>query len=1042
MAMRAWTQLIVLIILGILGNYFSLPLFFGADFLFGSVAVLLVLYCFGLGWGLLAAVIVHGYTFALWGHPYGFIVFVLETLFIGFLHKSGRKNIVLLDGLFWLLIGIPLNGIIYSLVLHLSGTTTTFIILKQGINGIFNALLVGLAVNHLPLERLMGQGRSRRTFSLQETSFNLLVAVVLVPGLLLTILQARSEMINIEATLLDELNLLSVGINAHVNSWYVNNLHTVKELAKLSAKGEAATPTGLQHDLEVMKNTEPDILTLHVENKDGVTVACSPKANQKGSTIGVNLAERAWFKITKATRATTLSNVFLGSALTFSPIVTLSVPVLREDRFAGTATASMNLKQIEKLLHPFGRKLGMMITVLDAESCIVASTAKNLSPAQYWNYKGDGVVSPVNTAVFRLSPRDKKLPSMARWNKSYFVQETKVGQGMPWNLIIQASLAPHQEHLYAMYVQNLSFLAALIVLAIFLAHILSQRLSKPLGALAQVTTDLPNKIVEHQNVDWPENSITEIDSLISNFRSMTQALEESFQKLKEHFTALNMTLNATADGIMAVNTDGKVSFYNHRFSEMFDISQAVLDTGDDTILQGEMLGKLSDPAGFMKEVQRLYNSSDSSSDVVHFKNGDVIERYSIPMLDGDSKLTGRVWSFRSITERRRAEEKRNRLEAQLLQSQKMEAIGSLAGGVAHDFNNILTVIIGHGSMLQMDDRLTCDQKQQLGHILAASEKAVHLTRGLLAFSRKQAIDPKVVDLNQVITKVSAFLIRVIGEDIVLRFHPGMASLPVNVDSAQIEQVLMNLATNARDAMPKGGSLTIETGLQKVDAEFIQTNGFGNPGKYAVIKVSDTGLGMDAETCSRVFDPFFTTKEVGKGTGLGLSIVYGVIEQHQGYIKVVSEPGQGATFRIYLNVIEQVSVADTEQAVPEPPPRGSETILLAEDEDGVRNLTVNILTKFGYRVIEAKDGQEAVDMFIAHRDSIQMVLMDVIMPKKNGTEAFAEIVRVQPGTKVLFSSGYTADFIKARGVAEEGINLIMKPVRPLELLQMVRKVLDS
>jgi CheY-like chemotaxis protein len=313
---------------------------------------------------------------------------------------------------------------------------------------------------------------------------------------------------------------------------------------------------------------------------------------------------------------------------------------------------------------------------------------------------------------------------------------------------------------------------------------------------------------------------------------------------------------------------------------------------------------------------------------------------------------------------------------------------------------------------------------------------------LLAFSRKQAMDPKIVDLNQVITKVSAFLIRVIGEDIVLRFHHGMTSLPVNVDSAQIEQVLINLASNARDAMPKGGSLTIETGLHTTDAQVMPAEGFGNPGRYAVIEISDTGLGMDRETCSRVFDPFFTTKEVGKGTGLGLAIVYGIVEQHQGFIKVASEPGEGTTFRIYLPVVKSDPAAEAEQAGPEAPPRGSETILLAEDEDGVRNLASSILTKYGYRVIEAKDGQEAVEMFTAHRDSIGMVLMDIIMPKKNGTEAFAEIVQIQPGTRVLFFSGYTADFIKARGVAEEGINLIMKPVRPLELLHMVRKVLDS
>jgi len=394
-----------------------------------------------------------------------------------------------------------------------------------------------------------------------------------------------------------------------------------------------------------------------------------------------------------------------------------------------------------------------------------------------------------------------------------------------------------------------------------------------------------------------------------------------------------------------------------------------------------------------------------------------------------------VGAIRDITEQRH-------LEEQLRQSQKMEAVGQLAGGIAHDFNNILQVIMGYGSMLSMDTRLDDRQREASEQIIAASEKASQLTHGLLAFSRKQVMNPQKTDLNGIVQQVQKFLVRIIGEDIQFKSTLSVMKLPVIADSAQIEQVLINLITNARDAMPKGGLLTMDTGLQEIDAPLEHTHGYGEPGRYACVTVSDTGSGMDEETRSRIFEPFFTTKEVGKGTGLGMAIVYGIVRQHNGFINVYSEPGHGTTFRIYIPLVETEPAVHGEKAALAAPIGGSETILLAEDDAGVRKLVVSVLTKFGYDVIEAVDGQEAVERFAVHRDKIRLILMDMIMPRKNGKEAYEEICRLQPGVKILYSSGYTADFIENRGVVGCGIELIMKPVQPLELLRKVREMLDS
>ncbi len=404
-----------------------------------------------------------------------------------------------------------------------------------------------------------------------------------------------------------------------------------------------------------------------------------------------------------------------------------------------------------------------------------------------------------------------------------------------------------------------------------------------------------------------------------------------------------------------------------------------------------------------------------------------------PVFEGDA-VTRVACVLRDVTEQRK-------LEAQLLQAQKMEAIGQLAGGVAHDFNNILSVILGYCHLLGRGLSDDAKQAERLGQVVAAAERASQLTRALLAFSRKQAMSPKALNLNEVVLRVQKLLLRIIGEDVRLRTVTNDAVLTVYADGGQLEQVLINLATNARDAMPTGGLLTIETGLQVLDERFVALHGWGAPGRYAVLSVADTGCGMDEETRKRVFEPFFTTKETGKGTGLGMSIVYGIVKQHRGFLSVYSEPGAGSVIRIYLPVHEAGPAADEEPAETQAVRGGSETILVAEDEASVRRLLATVLTDAGYDVVLAEDGQDAVEKLSARRDRVHLVLLDMIMPRKGGREAAAEIRELRPDVKVLFSSGYSPELVGSREPALEGFELLMKPVTPLDLLRKVREVLD-
>jgi CheY-like chemotaxis protein len=371
----------------------------------------------------------------------------------------------------------------------------------------------------------------------------------------------------------------------------------------------------------------------------------------------------------------------------------------------------------------------------------------------------------------------------------------------------------------------------------------------------------------------------------------------------------------------------------------------------------------------------------------------------------------------------------------------MESIGLLAGGVAHDFNNWLTVIAGCTELLQEDLRADASATELLTEVRHASERATALTRQLLAFSRREVIEPRILDLNGVILDTEKMLRRLLGEDILLEtaLAPGLS--PVLVDAGQWTQVLMNLAVNARDAMPRGGRLTMETREMELDEAFTRTRPTLHPGRYVVIGLSDTGAGMTAEVRARIFEPFFTTKPQGRGTGLGLAVVHGIVAQSGGAIEVYSEPGAGTSFRIYLPVAAAVSaVATTTAGSGEV--RGTETVMVVEDEESIRRMTTHGLRSQGYNVIQAGDGVEALAVLHRHGGTVDLLVTDVVMPRMDG-RALAEAMKVMfPRLKVLYTSGYTDDAVVRHGILQSEVAFLSKPYTPMTLLRRIRQVLDT
>ena len=509
-------------------------------------------------------------------------------------------------------------------------------------------------------------------------------------------------------------------------------------------------------------------------------------------------------------------------------------------------------------------------------------------------------------------------------------------------------------------------------------------------------------------------------------------------ELRWKTTFLEAQVNASPDGILVVDSQNTVILQNSRLYELFHVPESLAESKDDSVLLGYVTAQIKNPVQFKERVAHLYaHPHEIGRDELELLNGTILDRYSSPVKDQSGRYYGRIWSFRDLTAQRM-------LEAQYRQSHKMEAIGQLAGGVAHDFNNILAVIQMQAELIQFSQGATKEQCDFASEIATTVERANALTRQLLLFSRREVFQPRSLDLRESVANAVRMLGRTLGENIHIQLNLTAEPAAILADPGMMDQILLNLAVNARDAMPSSGHLVIQIDVVEFDELAASHLPQARPGSFVRLSVGDNGCGIPKDILPRIFEPFFTTKDVGKGTGLGLATVFGITEQHQGWIEVESEPGRGTTFRLYFPQLMAAPEAQSggRQAA-ERDGHGKETILLVEDDAALRSAVGLCLKQLGYQVLNASTGVQALEVWREKRESIDLLLTDLVMPEgMNGRELASRLLVEQPQLKVIYMSGYSAEVAGRDFPLKEGDNFLSKPFQSAKLGKVIREKLDG
>jgi PAS domain S-box-containing protein len=1041
---------LALIVAGLAGNYFNYPIFLNINFLFGSIFAMLALQFFGIRRAIVASAIIASYTYILWNHPYSIIIMTAEVAVVGWLFNRRRMGMVIADMLYWLIIGMPLAYLFYRVLMHSPPSLAFIVMTKQAMNGIANALAARLIFTGYAL-------RTRSSFiSYREIIYNLLSFFVLVPALILLMISSRSDFNEIDHNIRTTLTQMIRHDARQLESWISDQKAATIYLAELAP---SQTPRQMQSRLEQAMKSNTNFLRIGRQDQAATAVAYFPPIDELGQkNIGRNFADRPYYPIVKNNRKPMLSEVVMGKVGRPKPFVAMLAPIISRGEYGGYISGILNLEKAHEILARDDDS-DIRYTLIDKNGNVIMTNRTDQKVMTHF-IRNKGEMKHFNDQVSQWIPQlPSNTPAPERWKNSYYVAEATIGDFAEWKLILEQPVAPFQKKLFDNYASKFSMLFGIMLAALALAELLSRQLIAAHEKLLHVSRDLPTKVATNAIIDWPESSIIEVINLVDNFRETSDSLATQFyeiqqinesleQRVKERTGELSnlmheidIIMKSAPIGIAKI-VDREIIWCNRKLTEMFNYSREEL--------KSQTTRKLypSDEAyeKFGREAYPLMSQGivfETEQEMVGKDGAHAMVRCIGTTIEPENMSKGTIWLLEDITRRKQEEEERKTFEQQFQETQRLESLGVLAGGIAHDFNNLLAIIMGNCDLAKMNpEKLT----NNLDAIEKASERAAALCRQMLEYAGHTQTAKTHVDIRSLVDDMVGLMKSTSNKKIVIK--PVIApNIPfIHGDASQIRQILMNLITNATEAIGENqGAIEVMLTKTLVDADQQEKDHLSRvipDGTYVCLEVTDNGCGMNEETRRRIFEPFFTTKFTGRG--LGLSATLGIISGHDGALQLFSQPGKGTTFKIYLPAL----VKDTEndeshqQGTASVTWQGNGTILLVEDEDQVREIAKTMLGVFGFEVIEAVNGREALDLYQKNTAEIKLVITDIGMPIMDGYELFFELKKLSPGLPIMISSGFGNKAIGSKISPEDIAGIISKPFNLSQLQEALKIVVEG
>jgi PAS domain S-box-containing protein len=1051
--------------LGYLGNYLSIQVAFSVAFIFGSIFAVIAVAIMGLWWGIGVSVIASSYTYQLWNHPYAIIIFTAEIIWIGLALRRGKKNILLIDSLYWLILGMPLVIAFYSGVQQLDAQSVTIIALKQALNGVFNAMAASIILSHTPLRKWTLGVASTGLPTYSTIIFHLVSVSLMVPSLGLLLYMNHREAASQQSQTVENLQVDAYEARAFIQAWVGSHVNAARVIASLGEKYPLRPSPRLQEELLQIHKLFPDYHNVFLGDANATTIAFCPPINERGeSTIGINFADRAWFKQLENTLKPVVSDVFMGRGGIFAPTVSISVPVVRDEKLVRFGLGAVNLEKLSGHLATFSRGDTKPYSLVDRNGNLIVSsdkTRKPLTPVAGTNTgTNKGTVVNISQEVSLWVPGTvKNVSIMNVWKGSYYFMRLPIDE-TNWTLLTQHPVAPMQKYLYSLTIWGLGGGAALYALSILLALILSRRLARTSEALSVITKDIPVKIDQQDMIVWPDADTAEMQQLTNNFKDTESALRKYIQEVRQANAVLEQRvqertlelqserqrlgdiLYGTNAGTWEWNVQTGETSFNERWANIIGYGLNELEPvsirtwidfahPDDLKASNELLEK-----HFKGEID--YYEYECR---MKHKDGHwiwVLDRGKVVFWTEDGKPLTMSGTHQDITERRRAEE-------QVRHMQKTESLGRMAGAIAHHFNNQLGVVIGNLEMIIDGLPQGAGEVHSLTAAMRAAQKAAEMSGLMLTYLGQSFDKRESLDLSETCLRSLPILRAAIRGKVALETALPTPGPVVSANANQIQQILTNLITNAWEAIGDGqGSIYLN--VKAVSPQDIPAahrhpiNWQPQDHVYACLEVADTGGGIADKDIEKIFDPFFSSKFTGRG--LGLAVVLGIVKAHDGAITVESEPGQGSVFRVFLPVSAEEFRRQPDKAFQPLAIEASGAILLVDDEEMVRDMAAIMLKRLGYSVLEAKDGGEALEVFRQRREEIRLVLCDLTMPRMDGWETLTALRKLDPDVPVILASGYDEARVMAGDHPERPEAFLGKPYKLKELGDAIGQALVS